>query len=228
MTQSDLRLFGSPISSYYNKIKIALIEFDLAFEEIPFMPGAGKWPESGSPIGKIPFLRHGAGQAYESQAIVEYLEDIRPEGVLSLFPESPLERARCRELIQYIELYIDGSARAIYPAAYWGKPLDQALLTSACEGVEKGLLALERRASLASWMCGEQFTHADAAAWVHLTTVRRAMQNVGKTGFLEQRLPALADYLERLAQRPSVQRTEFDRRNEARRIRDQAASSAKS
>ena len=165
---SRLRIFGSPISTYYNKIKIALIELDLPFEEVPFMPGAGNWPESGSPSGKIPFLHTAEGNLYESQAIVEYLEDIRPQASVSLFPGNPIERARCRELIQYIELYLDAAARPVYPAAFWGAQLNQDVLAAALENLEKGLRTLGRRADLEHWLCGEHYTHADAAAWVHL------------------------------------------------------------
>lgn len=213
---SELRIFGSPISSYYNKIKIALIELAIPFEEIPFMPGAGNWPESGSPSGKIPFMQTSNGSLYESQAIVEYLEDIRPAASVSLFPESPLERARCRELIQYIELYLDTPARAVYPAAFWGKELNQTVLANALEHLEKGLRTLERRSNLQQWLCGERYTHADAAAWVHLSTIRRTLNIVGQKEFLNQRLPALQGYLDRLAERPSTQRIEADRREAGR------------
>lgn len=218
---SQLRIFGSPISSYYNKIKIALIELDIPFEEIPFMPGAGNWPESGSPSGKIPFLQTPSGNVYESQAIVQYLEDIRPATSVSLFPANALERARCRELIQYIELYLDTPARAVYPAAFWGKELSQTVLSTALEQLEKGLRTLERRSNLQQWLCGESYTHADAAAWVHLSTIRRTLNIVGHKDFLSQHLPALPDYLDRLADRPSTQRIEADRREAGRLMKAQ-------
>src|SRR5690554_6835666 len=93
-----LQLYGSPISTYYNKVKIALIEMGLPFEEIEVVPGAAQ-DGVRSPSGKIPFLRHGDSHVYESQAIIEYLEDIRPDGAPSLFPATPLRRAHCRELL---------------------------------------------------------------------------------------------------------------------------------
>lgn len=220
---SSLRIYGSPISTYYNKIKIALIELNLPFEEVPFMPGTGNWPESGSPSGKIPFLHTADGNLYESQAIVEYLEDIRPQTSTSLFPETPIERAHCRELIEYLELYLDASVRPIYPAAFWGKPLDHDVLATALENLEKGLLTFERRSDLRHWLCGKQYTHADAAAWVHLSTIRRTLQILGQPDFLAQRLPGLPDYLDRLANRPSTQRIEADRRAAGRALKERQA-----
>jgi len=218
---SRLRIFGSPISTYYNKIKIALIELDLPFEEVPFMPGAGHWPESGSPSGKIPFLHTAEGKLYESQAIIEYLEDIRPQASVSLFPGNPIERARCRELIQYIELYLDAASRPVYPAAFWGAQLNQDVLAAALENLEKGLRTLGRRADLEHWLCGEHYTHADAAAWVHLSAIRRTLNIVGEKDFLDRHLPALSGYMDRVAQRPSTQRIEADRRAAGRALKEQ-------
>ncbi|CAM5491444.1 glutathione S-transferase family protein [Eoetvoesiella caeni] len=222
---SRLCIFGSPFSSYYNKIKIALIELDLPFEEVPFMPGAGNWPESGSPSGKIPFLHTADGNIYESQAIVEYLEDIRPQTSASLFPANPIERAHCRELIQYIELYLDAAVRPVYPAAFWGKTLNQDELEEALKNLEKGLRTLERRANLQQWLCGERYTHADAAAWVHLSTIRRMLKILGQEEFLGRHLPALPGYLERLAERPSTRRVEADRHEAGRALKKQQSAS---
>lgn len=220
---SQLRIFGSPISSYYNKVKIALIELGIPFEEIPFSPGAGNWPESGSPSGKIPFLQTAEGSIYESQAIVEYLEEIRPTGGVSLFPQDLLGRARCRELIQYIELYLDTPARTVYPAAFWGKQLDQDVLSTALAHLKQGLITFGRRSNLQQWLCGERYTHADAAAWVHLSTIRRTLNIVGQQDFLNQHLPTLQGYMDRLAQRPSTLRIEADRREAGRLLKAQQA-----
>lgn len=225
MTES-LRLFGSPISSYYNKIKIALIELQLPVEEVPWLPGAGQWPESGSPSGKIPFLLAGGQAIYESQAIIEYLEDSNKSTQLSLFPADALQRAHCRELIQYIELYLDGPARAIYPAAFWGKKMEPAILDQTLQQLEHGLVILRRRGDLDQWLCGTQFSHADAAAWVHLSTIRWALSIIGKKDFLQTRLPDLGNYLERLSERPSIQQVEADRREASRALKEQRAATA--
>ncbi|HLU00831.1 MAG TPA: glutathione S-transferase family protein [Burkholderiaceae bacterium] len=220
---ATLGLFGSPISTYYNKVKIALLEFGLPFEEIELAPGAGQWPGTGSPSGKIPFLRHGDQGIYESQAIIEYLEDIRNATTPSLFPADPVDRARCRELILYLELYLDTPMRPVYQSVFWGKDLAADSLQHAIEAVEAGLALLMRRASLDPWLCGTQFTHADCAAWVHLTTIQWALALAGHKGFVQERAAALTDYLERLAERPSIARVEADRREASRRIKAERA-----
>lgn len=220
---ASLHLYGSPISTYYNKIKIALIELALPFDEIELMPGAGQWPASGSPSGKIPFLRNGADHVYESQAIVEYLEDIRATGAPSLFPPDPLGRALCRELILYLELYLDAPMRPVYLSVFWGKEMLEGQLERSLQELDKGLRTLLRRARLDPWLCGKDFTHADAAAWVHLSTIQWALAIAGHKTFVQDRAPELSAYLQRLAERPSIERTESDRREASRRIKAQRA-----
>lgn len=215
----SIYLYGSPISTYYNKVKIALIELAHPFEEVPVMPGAGQWPESGSPSGKIPFLRHNDGYVYESQAIIEYLEDIREPNAPSLYPADPLAKAQCRELIQYIEQYLDAPMRPVYQSVFWGKDMPAGLLEQTLEDLKKGLQVLLRRASLDPWLSGNTFSHADCAAWVHLSTIRWALAIAGHKTFLQDQAPQLEAYLQRLAERPSIERTEADRREVSRRIK---------
>lgn len=220
---ASLHLYGSPISTYYNKVKIALLEYGLPFEEIELAPGAGQWPEQGSPSGKIPFLRHGNDFVYESQAIIEYLEETVGSGTSSLFPTQALDRAHCREIILYLELYLDAPMRPIYQSVFWGKEMPAGLLERSLEEVERGLLLLKRRAILDPWLCGAAFTHADSAAWVHLTTIQWALAIAGHKTFVNERAPWLSDYLATLAQRPSIERVEADRRETSKRIKAQRA-----
>ncbi|WP_397475055.1 glutathione S-transferase family protein [Pusillimonas sp.] len=220
---ASIHLYGSPISTYYNKVKIALLEYGLPFEQIEHAPGAGQWPESGSPSGKIPFLRHGDDLIYESQAIIEYLEDIRDNDAPSLFPAQAAQRAHCRELILYIELYLDAPMRPIYQSVFWGKEMPAGLLERTLTEVERGLLLLKRRAILDPWLCGAQFTHADSAGWVHLTTIQWALAIAGHKTFMEEHAPWLSDYLNTLAQRPSIAHAEADRRETSKRIKAERA-----
>lgn len=219
-------LYGSPISTYYNKVKIALIELGCQFSEVGVMPGASSWPGPTSPSGKIPWLHHGDQAVYESQAIIEYLDETRAAGLASLFGSTPLQRARCRELIQYIELYLDAPMQEVYQSVFWRKPMAAGLLPNTLEKLAGGLSMLERRAMLTPWLVGDYFSHADAAAWVHLSTIRWALAIAGHKHYLQEQAPVLANYLDHLAQRQSIVQIEADRRAESTRIkaaRSQAA-----
>lgn len=212
---TPFRLHGTPLSNYYNKVKIALLEQGRDFEEVPAMP-SDLWPEAGSPTGKIPWLQTPDGHClHESAAIIEYLEETRGDAP-SLFPAHPVDRARCRELVQYLDLYIELPARDLYGAAFWGGTLETGQADRAILQAEKGLTFLARRATFSPWLCGNTFSQADATAWAHLTTVQRALHFVGAGDLVATTVPALPAYLETLAARPSITRVINDIRQELR------------
>jgi len=105
-------LYGSAISNYYNKIKLALMEKEIAFLEELVSPSQDEAMLMLSPLGKIPFIKSDDGYLSESQAILEYLEDAFPAN--SLYPSEAFERAKCREFIQHLELNIELIARRLY------------------------------------------------------------------------------------------------------------------
>ena len=89
-----LKLCGFHISNYHNKIRIALLEKGVPFEE-----DAGCTPSqkdefvARTPMGKVPFLELDGGRRLsESQAICEYLEEAYPQK--PLYPRDPFERAK--------------------------------------------------------------------------------------------------------------------------------------
>jgi len=74
-----ITLYGVAISNYYNKIKWAMMEKEIAFLEEFVAPGQTDAVLKRSPLGKIPFIKTADGYISESQAILEYLEDSYPE-----------------------------------------------------------------------------------------------------------------------------------------------------
>ena len=206
----QVRLFGTPLSNYYNKVKIALIELQIPFVEVLHLPG-DHWPDRGSPSGKIPFLKTQDGFVYESQAILEYLEETTPESK-TCYPVTALEKARCRELIHTIELYIELPARRLYPAAFWGNALNDSLAQNVLTKIKLGLRTLSRRTLFNSWLCGKTFTYAHAAAWAHLSTVRNALRALKQPDLVSEIVPQANTYLEHVLTRPSVKRVANDLR----------------
>lgn len=204
-----VRLYGTPLSNYYNKVKIALLELNIPFEET-ILTSLDHWPQSGSPSGKIPFIETPSGFIYESQAIVEYTEETMANA--SLYPGNPVARAHCRELIQYIELYIELPVRQLYASAFWGARRPEYLAESVLRAVRYGIETLRRRAAFNPWLCGDTFTHADAAAWTHFTTMQKALHTINQDDLLDRELPGFTDYFAHLEQRPSIQRVAHDLR----------------
>src|SRR4051794_16848128 len=107
-----LTLCGFAASNYYNKVKLALLEKEVAFEEK--LVWTDRSPEllEKSPLGKVPYFEVNQGVFCESQPMMEYLEDAYPEK--PLLPADPLAAAKVRELIVFLELHLELVARELY------------------------------------------------------------------------------------------------------------------
>ncbi|MFC4161284.1 glutathione S-transferase family protein [Chitinimonas lacunae] len=199
------KLYGFARSNYYNKVKLALLEKALAFEEIVAMPGSPDYLAR-CPTGKIPYFETEEGGFCESQAIVEYLEECHPEP--ALLPASLQERAKVRELLLVLETGIDLSARRLLPHLLLGHPLADAVKEEARSQLKRGVAAFARLAKFSPYVAGADFTLADCAAAFHLPLASRISRRIYDEDLLAE-LP-LAAYRETLAARPTYQRAMAD------------------
>jgi glutathione S-transferase len=107
-------LYEHPLSSYAQKVKIALREKGIDFTvETPAALGSGKADgkfAAASPRNEVPALIDGDVRIFDSTIILEYLEDKFPSP--PLLPRDPAARARAR----MIEELCDTS----YEAINWG------------------------------------------------------------------------------------------------------------
>jgi glutathione S-transferase len=204
-----LTLCGFAASNYYNKVKLALLEKGLPFAEEQMFPSPAEEYLQLTPMGKVPFLKTASGHVSESQVIVEYLEEAC--GGRPLYPREPMQRAKCRELIQVMELYLEWQARRLYPAAYFGGSASEETRREVSAGLCRGVRALGRLTAFESFAFGEELTHADCAALVHLPLVADASRIVLGEDVLAG-LPGWAAYFDRLRERPAVRRTNADRK----------------
>lgn len=200
-------LYGVNLSNYYSKVKLCLLELDLPFTEQKIMP-AKTWPDSGSPSGKIPYLQRPDGVfLYETQAIVEYL---CAEHNSSLIPADPLQAAKVREMLLYLELYLIPAVEPIYPMAFWGKEVDNAVCEQAVTRAKAAMQLVLSRATFSPYLVGDQFTLADVGGWVHFSLVKYALKGLGLENIFAD--TPIEDYLALCAQRPSIQKLEADKR----------------
>lgn len=204
-----LKLCGFGVSNYYNKVKIALIEKGAVFEEeyVPLRAGVERLKDS--PARKIPFLDTGHGVLSESQTICEYLEDAHP--VPPLMPADPLARARVRELVEVIELYLELPARRLYKEAFFGGTVSQETKDEAKIEIARGATALAALAKFSPYIAGADFTQADCAAVVHLPLVSIASRKIYGEDALAAIEP-LKPYLKMLGERPSIAKVATDRK----------------
>ena len=205
----SITLGGFAASNYYNKVKLALLEKEIPFAEELAIPSQDAAFLDDAPRGKVPFLRVGGTTRCESQVIVEYLEDAYPAH--PLYPADPLERARCRELIQILELHVELVARRLYASALFGAPADDKLEDQVAADLKLGIGALKRRVRFAPFIAGDRMTYADTAAVFHFPLASLAIKKTyGEDWFAG--FPGLGDYLAMMVARPHVAAVEATRR----------------
>ena len=205
-----IRLCGFRISNYHNKVRIALLEKGVPFEEDSSVkPSQEADYLARSPMGKVPFLEVNGERIRESSAILEYLEDAYPQK--PLLPKDPVERARVRELVIFIELHLELVARRMYGMLGGGKPVSEETRQRVEKDLAKGVRALKAVAKFDPFIAGKDLSIADCAAFVHLPLVTLVTRNLFGRDFLED-IPQLKAYLKMLGERPAFARANEDRR----------------
>lgn len=201
-----LKLCGFAASNYYSKVKLALLEKGVPFEEE--LVWVGQTDPAASPLGKVPYLQTENGPLCESAVILEYIEVQYPQH--PLLPADPLAAAKVRELLTFLELHLELEARKLYPQAFFGGKLSDAAREKAAAQLEKNIAAFAKLAKFSPYVAGDMFTLADCAAVVHLPLIASATKIVYGRDFLAG-LP-VRDYLARLGERPHLQRVNADRK----------------
>lgn len=209
-----LVLCGLPISNYYNKVKLALLEKGVPFEE-EYIGTAGVGARGDealrdSPLGKIPFVRTAQGPLCESQAILEYIEAAFPEP--PLLPDDPYQAAKVRELVTFVDLHVELVARELYRKAFFGGTLDERDAARVRKRLERHIAALARLVRFDPFIAGATFTQADCAAWASFGVVSMATQAIYGEDLLVAGGIDWKPYSRRIGERPSAQRVVADRK----------------
>ncbi len=154
-----LKLYGFPLSNYFNMVKIALLEKGIEFQSVDAHPSQDDDYLHHSPMGKVPCLETPEGFLSETNVICEYLEDTR-QGA-ALLPMDPYKKAKVRELMKEIELYIELPARSCYAEAFFGGTVSDAVKEKAKTDLSKGIACLKRNAKFTPYVAGSELTYAD-------------------------------------------------------------------
>lgn len=204
-----LKLYGFAASNYYNVIKAALLEKGVAFEEINTRQSKDASFKAISPMRKVPALATEQGGFCETQVMLDYLEEAAPEP--RLYPQDAFARAKVRELMRVIELYLELPARRLYYEAFFGGSVSDETKAEVRPALGKGVKALGEIASFSPYIAGDTFTYADIAAVIHLPLVRDAGRKIYDEDVLTP-LGDLRDYLRMIRGRPSMQRVLADQK----------------
>jgi glutathione S-transferase len=208
------KLCGFALSNYYNKVKLALLEKGVPFEEELIWADRSAALMDKSPLGKIPYCETGHGTLFESQVIMEYIEDAYPQH--PLMPADPYQRAKQRELITFMELHLELVARELYGQAFFGGTVSEETRERVRKLLTRNARAFGKLAKFGPYIAGDEFTMADCVALVHLPLVGMASKIVFGEDVLAEY--PVREYTKMLGERATVQKVNADRKaNEALR-----------
>lgn len=207
-----LTLCGTPISNYYNKVKLALLEKNIPFDEAKVAThSTDEAVLSCSPLGKIPFLRTDEGPLCESQVILDYLEARWPQP--PLMPAGAYAQAKVREITTYVDWHLEIVARQLYGAAFFGAaPLSEANAARIRRQLEQNIAAFKRLAKFSPYVAGDSFTQADCAAFASLPLVGMATKATYGEDLLLAAGVDYKAYVKFIGQRPTAQKVVADRK----------------
>lgn len=202
-----LKLHGFPVSNYFNIAKAALLEAGAEFEEVRTMPSQKEAYLAVSPMGKVPALEVDGKALTESSAIIDYVAE-KLGG--SLYPADALRRAQVRELLKYIELYIDLAARPCLREAFFGGTVSDEVKETAKANLEQGVAALNRRAQFSPYIAGDEASYADFAAYFSVPLADGVAQKLFGWALADD-IPGYAGMVAKLRERDSIKAIEASR-----------------
>ena len=163
---ATLTLLGNPASSYTRSVRMGLAEKGVAYTLNPARPHSPE-VDAVHPFGRIPALRDGDLELWESAAILQYIDEaFEGPGGLRLTPDTILGRTRCEQWVSAVNCYLyDTIARRyvlqyIFPRGEGGQP-DRAVIDGALKEIPLQLAALERGYGNSEFLAGGALSFAD-------------------------------------------------------------------
>jgi glutathione S-transferase len=181
---TDLRIHGYPVSNYLNIVRAAIMEKGLPHELIVTGAAQDERFLGMNPMGKIPVLEDDEFYLGETVAILDYLDDRIPEP--SLRPADLKRRARGRQIINIIQMYVEAPARSLFPGVFMGGHNEEAAVTQVRAMLDRSTAALRMLMVPAPFLLGDRLTQADLFAFYNLDIVDRLSRFVWQRSIVEE------------------------------------------
>jgi glutathione S-transferase len=204
---SEIVVHGIPGSPYVRLPLLACEEKGAPWRLEAMAFGTTKSPEhlARHPFGRIPAIEHDGFKLYETQAIGRYID--RAFSGPMLTPVDPKAAARMDQVMNIVDWYVMpsitakiGFNRVIKPI--FGMPVDEQAVADAVEPAKVCIRALEDILDDKPYFAGDQVSLADLMAVGHLDFIIETPEGAE----IMAGSPLLA-WLDRMAARPSVQKT---------------------
>jgi len=138
-----------------------------------------------SAMGKIPWLETEWGGIAETVAILEYFEEATGGG--RLYPGSLFERAKIRQIVNVVQVYLEVPLRRLYPAVFMGGCIDKAAVAETMSIVSRGSAALDRLCSFAPFVRGADLSAADLVLFFTLELGERVARHACRMSMFDGR-----------------------------------------
>ena len=161
-----LTLYFHPLSSYCQKVLMALYENNTPFEPVQIDlsdPVSRATLTAHWPIGKMPVLVDSDWVVPESSIIIEYL-DMKYPGRTRFIPADPDLARQMRLRDRFSDCYIDDHLGRIAAARMRPNGPDAIAVESSKAMIATALAVVESDMAAKTWAMGETFTMADCAA----------------------------------------------------------------
>jgi glutathione S-transferase len=195
-----LVLHGYPVSNYFNSVHAALIEKGADFTVVPTRASQDDAFLARSAMGKIPYLRTPDGCIAETVAILEYIEET-VAGV-PLYPADAFERARARQVINIVQVYVEAPLRSLFPGVFMGGENAPQTVAAVRTVVDRATRALGHLIAPDPFLMGARLTYADLFAFYTVDVGERVMRFSYGVSLLDS-VAGLRDWYDTMAMRPS-------------------------
>ncbi|MBN9088200.1 MAG: glutathione S-transferase family protein [Reyranella sp.] len=199
-------IIGSTRSTYTRVVRMVCEEKGIDHTLTDVWLGA---PELAAihPFGKMPVLRHGDVELFESKAIATYLDRVFPAPFV--LPAEPLLAALTEQWVSLVNTLIDRTVIRTYLFAYIapgtpdGSP-NRAAIEAVMPALEQQVAVLDKAVAATGHLVGDQFTFADINLMPLLHRLKIPPEGAAALAGAKN----LSAYYERHAQRSSFVRTE--------------------
>ena len=198
-------IIGSARSTYTWAVRMVCEEKDIEYVLTETSLGA---PELRAihPLGKMPVLRHGDVELFESKAIATYLD--RSFGGAQLLPSDPHLAGLVEQWVSLVNTVVDRILIRSYLYHYIvamgaGAKPDRAAIDAVMPAVREQVAMLDEAVAVSGHLVGDHFTFADINLLPILYRFRQAPEGADTLAAASH----LAKYYERHSVRPAFVRT---------------------
>jgi glutathione S-transferase len=213
---SEFTVHSIPGSPFGRAVLAALEEKGASYRLSPLAPGTFQSPEhlARHPFGRVPVLEHNGFSLYETQAILRYLDRIKPSPALT--PADPKRAARMDQVMNINDWYLFPGVgnvivfqRVVGPRVMGLKP-DEAAIEAAMPRARVVFAELARLLGEQPYFAGETVSLADFL----LAPAIGFFTQTPEWSVLGAARQNLVAWLARMEDRPSMKATTWERVSE--------------